>query len=732
MRAGDGLKRVLRASVSVAALAVATLASDVLSAAEQKAVADSSFNAKSPVLLQADELIYDSQKNIVTAKGTVEIASDQRVLLADSVTYDQNTGQVTADGHVSLLEPNGDVAFSDHVLLTDDLRNGALQGFSALLGKTGRLVADTGERREGRYTEAGHAVFTPRIVCAENGDKTPLWQVKAAKVVHDQNDHVLTFSDATFEFAGTPVFYLPEFSTPDPSVKRKSGFLAPDVGSSTLVGSFARVPYYYAINDNEDLTLMPVITTLGGELAEGEYRQRWLTGGMWLQGSIGYDADPKSSANPVWLSHIFGSGRTLLSDNWRAGFDVELTSNDTYLRRYDISLKDRLASDLFVDSVQGRSRVAATGYFFQSLRSTDSTGQIPYVLPLVEYTYIPEHPIMDGRLRVDASFLSLFRNEGEDTTRASVSADWRLPYQFSDGEMLTFQAFGRGDFYHLQDVSLAVPLATQDTRNVSRALGALVAEWRFPFASATAIANATTILEPIVQLVYTPRGGNPTILPNEDATSFEFDETNLFTINKLPGLVRWSDGTRVDAGVRGTALLPIGSVQMALGQEYRVKADPLFPAGSGLGDKNSDLVGSLEVRFDPYIDLVHRFRIDEHDGSIRRNEIYLKGHYGRSSIDLSYLQLSAEAYDPTLGAREEVNVGTTLGVYGDWSVFAGMRRNLETDSMVNTRFGVLYEDECFVASLGYERKYTRVRDLPPSSSILLHIGLKTGFTSMPL
>ena len=80
----------------------------------------------------------------------------------------------------------------------------------------------------------------------------------------------------------------------------------------------------------------------------------------------------------------------------------------------------------------------------------------------------------------------------------------------------------------------------------------------------------------------------------------------------------------------------------------------------------------------------------------------------------------AKAADPTLGPREEVNAQGTFGVYGDWSVFAGIRRNLELDEMIGTRnLGVLYEDECFIVSLGYERKYTRDRDLPPEHVVYL-------------
>ena len=87
--------------------------------------------------------------------------------------------------------------------------------------------------------------------------------------------------------------------------------------------------------------------------------------------------------------HLFGSGRFALNDTWRTGFDTELTNNNAYMRLYDISYLDRLVNDLFVDDDYGRSRFAVTSYYFQGLRSTDCQRRIPYVAPLLEYSYIP-------------------------------------------------------------------------------------------------------------------------------------------------------------------------------------------------------------------------------------------------------------------------------------------------------------------------------------------------------
>jgi LPS-assembly protein len=692
--------------------------------------ADAQTRAPSRVLLQADEITYDTAAGLVTARGHVEVSDDQRTLLANEVVYNENANTVTASGNVSLQDATtGDVAYADSVELTQDLREGALKGFAALIGQTGRLAASAAERREDRFTIAHGAVFTPCSICQEDGERMPLWEIRAARIVHDQLEKQIYFEDASFDFLGVPVFYLPYFSQADPSVKYKSGFLLPDVGSIGSLGSFIKLPYYVALSPNRDLTLDPFITSNAGAVLQTEYRERWGAGGLWLQGTLGYDSSASGKpGESVWMSSLFGSGRVALSDAWRGGFDVQLASNKTYLHRYEFSNQDRLTNDLFVDRVSGRSRGEITGYYFQSLRATDSAGQIPIALPLMQYTYIPEYRVWGGRLKADTSALYLSRDQGTDVLRGSADADWRLPYTTNDGQVLTLEGFLRGDLYYIEDARFEVPTATRNTATIGRALGYGMLEWSWPFTGDVGIPDTSVVVEPIAQLVLASGGGNPRGLPNEDSVGFEFDVTNLFTANPSPGLDLWTGGPRTNVGARASALLPYGEVSATLGEQFRFTSGSSFPAASRLNDNKSDIVGQLKIDFPPNLSLTHQFNIDSSDGTIRRNEVYLRARLGRSVIDLSYLKLPASAADPTLGEQEQVNLTTTILLYKYWGVFGAARRDLATGKMLESSIGITYDDECFVASLGFHRRDTATLNLKPASSVIFRIGLKTGLT----
>jgi len=682
-------------------------------------------SAHGNVLMRADKVTYDMDRSVVTAEGHVEVDYNDYVLNADIITYDQKTDTVRAEGHLNMVAPNGDVAFAKSATLTNGLRDGVLQSFSALIGKNGRLVASHAVRRNGNETIAYDAAYTPCKICNKPGQRTPVWEVQASRVRHDQTKHRIYFTNATIRMFGVPVFYAPFYSTPDPSVKRQTGFLQPDIESSRTMGTSIRLPYYISLTDSQDMTFAPLITSEAGYVLEGEYRQRWNHGGMWLQATGGYNPRGGIDRNEKqFYSSLFGSGFTPVADGWRVGYDVQLASNDTYLKRYDISNDDRLTSDLFVEGIDGRSRFAITGYFFQGLRATDSPAQIPIVLPLIEYTYIPDGSILGGDFRFDVNSAAITHDVGVDSQRLTGEMRWRLPFVTEAGQLLTFQADVRGDIYHVSNSNpLNLPGLSANNHFIERGLPYIAADWRWPFMSG---GKTPIIVEPIAQVVLAPYGGNPQGIPNEDSTDFELDETDLFSFQRMPGHDLWESGPRATVGVRTEAYFPSGSIEVLVGQAFRLKSDPIFAADSGIAGKTSDLIGRYTIKFSPYISLTHRIDIDETDGSISRNEVYLDGNIGRSSLQISYLRLPQAVAALGITSREEINGQMTVGFLDHWLAFAGARRDLETSQMIDTEYGVGYDDECLGISVSYQRKYTRDRDVLPDTAVLLRFNLKTG------
>ena len=139
---------------------------------------------------------------------------------------------------------------------------------------------------DGTRTVMRRAVYSPCELCPDNPAPTPLWRLKAERVIHDQVEHSITYRDASLEFFGLPILYTPYFRHPDPSVTRQSGFLTPSYSSSTALGAEVTIPYYWSLAPDRDVTFSPRFTALESAVLAGEYRERTQDGQFTIDASI--------------------------------------------------------------------------------------------------------------------------------------------------------------------------------------------------------------------------------------------------------------------------------------------------------------------------------------------------------------------------------------------------------------------------------------------------------------
>lgn len=680
-----------------------------------------------PAVIEADELRYDRELGIVTATGSVEIAQGERVLLADTVSFNERTGVVTASGNVSLMEPSGDVVFAEYVELDEGLRNGVIRTIRILMKDGSRFAANGARRTGGRVTEMSKGVYSPCELCAENPEAAPFWQIKAVRIVHDQETHDVTYYDATLELFGVPIGYTPYFSHPDPTVKRRTGFLTPSYGTASNLGTFIEIPYFFVLAPNRDVTFTPIFTTDEGAIFKGEYRERTLTGRYSLAGSITRpdkrDDDGVKQTGKDTRGHLFADGLFALDEGVRTGFQVERASDDTYLRRYDISEADTLTSRLFVDAMRGHDYALFDSYAFQGLQENDDSDQTPYVLPVVDVNLQSDRGSLGSYATLDANVMQLFRNKGTDSRRLSVAGGWHLPYIAPAGDVYEFTASLRGDLYDVDDVAdPSLPGNTLDGMT-GRVVPLVALRWRYPFIRTDE--NTSQLIEPIVVGVASPYGGNPDEIPNEDSTDFEFSDINLFDTDRFPGLDRVEGGPRVAYGLKfGVFGAGGGSTTALFGQSYRVKDDSTFDAGTGLERNFSDYVGMVDVSPTSTLSLAYRFRLDSGDFQFRRNEIEAAIGPPRLHLSLGYVSVDDKVTDvEEQQRREEVNVATTIGLSTNWTTEGFARYDLTGVGWIAAGAGISYQNECILLGLRIKRRFTADRDAQPETSVLFVVKL---------
>ncbi|MFQ5565905.1 MAG: LPS-assembly protein LptD, partial [Paracoccaceae bacterium] len=477
-----------------------------------------------PVALSADTVEYDSETGRVTASGNVEIYYGERTLTADRIVYDSKTGRISAEGGIVLRDPTGATLFADFADLDAELRDGLVRGARSVMGENIKLSAAEARRVDARFNALSKAVYSPCKVCPDN--PTPLWRIRARRVIHDEVERVIHYKDATLDVFGLPIAWLPYFSHPDPTVERATGFLVPEFRQSSVYGYGARVPYYWVIDDYSDLTFSPLLTTGDGVVGVVEYRRAFASGTFTTAGSLTYN--DYEGSNELH-GHIEAQGEFDLADDIRWGFDGIAVTDSGFLRRYDFSDEDRLTSELYLRRYREDGFLDATTVYFQSLRDDEPAGQIPLVLPDFDARHEMPGFLLGGDLGVFTSAAMLLRGEGLDTTRLSIGADWERRMILPVGLSLRGFAEVRGDLFVVDDFA-GIESATE-----FRIAPLAGVEARLPLIheSSSGVAH---VLEPIAQAIVAPYGGNGSDIPNEDSQVTEFDETNLFDSSHFTGL----------------------------------------------------------------------------------------------------------------------------------------------------------------------------------------------------
>jgi LPS-assembly protein len=676
-----------------------------------------------PILFTADELQYDQELGLTVARGHVQVTQDQRTLLADVVTYNQRTDTITASGHVSLQEPTGEILFADFMELKDHFSEGFLKDMRALLTDRSRLAGNTARRTNGNRIELRRGVYSPCDLCKDNPEAPPIWQLRASDVVHDQTTHTIEYRNAFLELGGIPIFYTPYLSHPDPTIKRRSGFLIPTLGNSTNLGFHTTIPYYWAIGPDRDATFSPIFTSEAGQVAAGEYRQRFSFGGMQLRGSVNYD--PVSVApSELVRGHFIGLGKFDINENWRSGFDIQRETDQTYMRRFGFGgTSTFLTSRAYAENFTQRGYLGINSYAFQTLRQGTNDSTQPIVLPVAAYNWISPPASNGSKWDVDANVLNLNRLNGVGSHRLSLGTGWTLPFKGPLGDLYTVRATTRGDSYYTTDQRIDPTQPARDGFN-GRVFPQASLEWRYPWVRRGA--SFSQLIEPIAMLVAGPTGGNPIKIPNEDSQSFDFDETDLFVPNRFPGLDRVDVGDRIDYGIRAAIYGQHGgSSRVLVGQSYRLQKNSQFPVGSGLDTQLSDIVGRAIISPTSTLDLVYRFRARQSDLNLQRQEVGFTTGPERLRLTMNYLTLPPDLIGGDPGRRDQITAAVSADVSRYWSASVLSTQNL-TGSFGNvaSQVALNYRDECFAFAVTLTESGTRDRDIKPGLSLVLTLVFK--------
>jgi len=610
-----------------------------------------------PMLLQAAEIRYDYTNNTVSAVGNVQIYYNGSTVEADEVTYDQKTKRLQAHGNVRLTEADGKITYGQFIDLTDDYRDGFVDSLRLETIDDTRFAAARADRVKGTYTVLQNGVYTACEPCKDDPKKPPLWQIQAARIIHDSGEKMIYFEDARVEFFGVPLAYFPFMSAPDPSVNRKSGFLFPNITYSTAYLAGIEIPYFWAITPSSDLTASVMATWREGELFQGVWRQRLMEGSYSIKAAGIFQQDPGYFANRdgpnsptanTFRGAIQTAGQFSISDKWVWGWTGLLMTDTQFLFDYQLSqfigqfdpfhtgVATEGVSQVYLSGAGDRSYFDIRSIYYYGFSGADIQSQIPVIHPVLDYSNVLAQPIVGGELSYKVNLTSLTRQTAEfdainanaannnlcatnnpatvnssncllrgiagTYSRSSAEVDWRRTFVTENGQVITPFAGVRGDIaaLELQNQSGTSNFINPGETEVARAMPDVGVEYHYPFVDVEPWGTQT--IEPIAQLILRPNETQIGKFPNEDAQSVAFSDSNLFSVDKFSGWDRVEGGGRVNAGLQYTAQVNrAGSFNVLFGQSYQIyglnsySAQDLTNTGleSGLDKTYSDYVGRV-------------------------------------------------------------------------------------------------------------------------------------------
>ncbi|MEL6433461.1 MAG: LPS assembly protein LptD, partial [Pseudomonadota bacterium] len=681
-----------------------------------------SVGQDAPAILVADDVFLSGDEQLI-ATGNVEALYDGRRLKAREIKYDRPTERLIVKGPITLQEPDGTmVVLADSAELDRDMRNGLLRGARVVMQDQLQLAAVELARVNGRYNQLFKAAVTSCRIC--HSDRPPLWQIRARRVIHDQEERQLYFNDAIFSILGADVFYLPRLRLPDPTLDRATGFLVPTIKNSTRLGFGVKIPYFIRIGDHKDLTLTPYISTQTRTI-EARYRQAFRTGRIEINGAIGEDDLGVRDTR----GYLFGRGNFRLKKGFRLRFDIEAVTDRAYLVEYDISSKDRLDSEIEIERARRDEYIRFATTIFQSVRDGESNSTLPSFVLNGEYEKRRElnGPIggelrfgtvghlhrRSSNLNTDGTDLDIFA-DGRDVSRVTFSVGWHRTSILLFGILARAEAGLDLDHFQINQAGVtSVSSATELTPTVA-------VELRWPFLKRSNT-GARHIIEPVAQVSWVG-GSNPDI-PNDESTSIDFDEGNLFSTSRFTAPDRRERGYSAAYGLMWTRYGKQGwQSSLAFGQVVRdeeqidPRGQPSFTNSSGLQDRFSDVLIAGQLKTGNGFMITTRGLFD--DGfSTTKAEALASWRSEYASLSATYIWLRSDLAEERPETLSEWAINTSYRFSRHWTAKANWRFNVATDESVRAGLGLIYTNECVEITIEGSRRFTSSTVLEPSTDI---------------
>tara|TARA_S200000501_G_scaffold322991_1_gene319368 strand:- start:3288 stop:5747 length:2460 start_codon:yes stop_codon:yes gene_type:complete len=573
--------------------------------------------------------------------------------------------------------------------------------------------------KKGVITTINKGTFTS---CALN-ENCPPWSISSNKIQHNSTKKQIIYKDALLKIYDIPVLYFPKFFHPDPTVKRQSGLLQPQLNNSNILGSSLRIPYFHVLAENKDFTFTPIIFDDDIYMFQNEYREEKKNSS--LISDLGFAKGYKSvitDNKEKNIGHFFAKFDLDLNLNSFVKSDFKLSleqvTNDTYLKVFDSNLtntsprvmpndKSQLRSNLSVNLDHEKYSLDTGMTAYETLSGTDSD-RYEYILPYYAFS----------KNLISNDLLSLnFSSDGNNNYQKTnnLKSVINNNFNFRSIDFISKNGFKNNIGIYFKNVNT---VAKNDTLYKSspqlELMNIINLETSLPLIKENK--KYSNSITPKISFRY-----NPTDMKNYSGSDRQINTGNIFSINRLSISDSYEAGKSLTIGVdyKKETIEDINKFfEFSLATVLRDLEQDTIPTTSTLGQKQSNLFGKTNYNLSKILNLNYNFALDNDLKTFEHNSIGTTFNFEKLSTSFDFVETGGK-----MGDTNFIENSTTFEVNEDNYLSFGTRRNRKISLTEYYDLVYQYKNDCLVAGVKYKKTYYQDRDLIPAEDLLFSITL---------
>ena len=576
-------------------------------------------------------------------------------------------------------------------------------------------VSSSGDNNK---TIVNKGVFTS----CKKTNSCPAWNMKAEKITHDKIKKQVVYKNTVLEMFDIPVFYFPKFFHPDPTVKRQSGFLKPQINESKTLGSSLYLPYFHVISDNKDLTFKSTLFDKDIFMFQNEYRQENKNSSFISDFGVtkGYKSTLEGSKKNT-ITHLFAKFTSDLNlENFlKSDLEINLqkTSNDTYLRLFDANIPETeikpknnnvLTSKIKFDLDHENYNFSTGSILYETLSGTNSD-RYQYVFPYYNFDRSIENNL-GGNISFSSSGSNTLQNTNNLITKISNSIGFTSKDYFSN------LGFKNNFGLHLKNFNATAKNDAVYKSNLQSELMTI-----FELSSSLPLVKwdddkLRNSLTPKISLKF-----NPTDMKNHSNKSRNINADNIFSLNRLGIEDSFESGRSLTLGIdyiKENINDEDKFLEFKLATVLRDKYEEDIPVSSTINRKNSNIFGSFTNNFSELIQIDYDFAIDNDFSTFDYNSIGLEFSLNNFVTEFNFTEKNGIMGD-------ENSIGNITSIKFDESNYFtfNTRRNRKTSLTEYYDLVYEYKNDCLTAGIKYKKTYYNDRDIKPNEDLMFTITL---------